>query len=54
MIIKGIAMKMTGLFLLMTLLVPPTIARADDFARRQQGIVSYFQRFPPILFRKKS
>jgi len=33
MIIKGIAMKMTGLFLLMTLLVPPTIARADDFAR---------------------
>lgn len=33
MIIKGIAMKMTGLLLLMALLVPATIARADDFAR---------------------
>ena len=33
MIIKVIAMKMTGLLLLMALLVPPTIARADDFAR---------------------
>lgn len=33
MIIKGIAMKRTGLFLLMTLLVPATIARADDFDR---------------------
>jgi outer membrane lipoprotein-sorting protein len=33
MIIKGIAMKRTGLLLLMTLLVPATIARADDFDR---------------------
>lgn len=33
MLIKVIAMKMTGLLLLIALLVPPTIARADDFAR---------------------